>query len=252
MIRAEGLSKEFLNNGGIFRALDKISFDIQQGEVVGLLGPNGAGKTTTMRILCTLLSPTGGKAEIAGFNVATEPDQVRKNLGFVSSGTGIYDRLTCEELLQYHGNLHGMEKKNIQDRSDNLFYSLGLDNYRKRLGAKLSTGTRQKVSLARALIHNPPVLILDEPTAGLDYISTISLLDTIKDLKSQGKTVLYSSHHCNEVERICDRAIILNDGKILWSGDWRTTEEGKKGLESFFENQTPWNVSHSKGSKDIV
>jgi sodium transport system ATP-binding protein len=243
MIQAVNLTKVFFQAGNPFSALTNVSFTIQKGEVVGLLGPNGAGKTTTMRILCTLLKPSSGSAQIAGFDVTSQPDQVRRNLGFVSSGTGIYDRLSCQELLEYHGKLHGMDDKSIQKRSDLLFHTLGLENYRTRLGAKLSTGTRQKVSLARALIHDPPVLILDEPTAGLDYISTLSLLDTIKELQKQGKTILYSSHHCNEIERICDRGIILGDGKVRWDGDWRSTEDGKKGLEAFLEKQNPWSVN---------
>ena len=242
MIGASNLTKVFQQLNSDFIALDKVSFEIPKGEVVGLLGPNGAGKTTTMRILCTLLKPTSGSAQIAGFDVVTQPDEVRRNLGFVSSGTGIYDRLSCEELLGYHGQLHGMAPNEIEKRSNLLFHTLGLENYRKRLGAKLSTGTRQKVSLARALIHDPPVLILDEPTAGLDYISTLSLLDTIKELQQQGKTILYSSHHCNEIERICDRVIILGDGQMRWDGDWRSTEDGKKGLEAFLEKQNPWSV----------
>jgi sodium transport system ATP-binding protein len=240
MIAAKNLTKVFQQSSSNFIALDTVSFDITKGEVVGLLGPNGAGKTTTMRILCTLLKPTSGSAKIAGFDVATQPDEVRRNLGFVSSGTGIYDRLSCEELLCYHGQLHGMQQGEIEKRSDLLFHTLGLENFRKRLGAKLSTGTRQKVSLARALIHDPPVLILDEPTAGLDYISTLSLLDTIKELQKQGKTILYSSHHCNEIERICDRVIILGDGQMRWDGDWRCSEDGKLGLEAFLEKQNPW------------
>lgn len=243
MIATKNLTKVFQQSSGNFIALNTVSFEITKGEVVGLLGPNGAGKTTTMRILCTLLKPTSGSAQVAGFDVATQPDEVRRNLGFVSSGTGIYDRLSCEELLGYHGQLHGMQKSEIEKRSNLIFHTLGLENYRKQLGAKLSTGTRQKVSLARALIHDPPVLILDEPTAGLDYISTLSLLDTIKELQKQGKTVLYSSHQCNEIERICDRVIILGDGKIRWDGDWRCSEDSKIGLEAFLEKQNPWRTN---------
>lgn len=237
MIEAENLTKEFFISGSDtpFKAVDSLTFKIEKGEVVGLLGPNGAGKTTTMRILCTLLAPTSGTAKIAGFDVSTKPDDVRKNLGFVSAGTGIYDRLSPEELLQYHGRLHGVNDKTITERTANLFAILGLEMYRHRLGAKLSTGTRQKVSLARALIHDPPVLIFDEPTAGLDLISTLGLLDTIKELKSLGKTVLYSSHHCSEVEKICDKSLILKDGKIIWFGDWRNQEPNAQGLAEFFQ-----------------
>lgn len=244
MIEAENLTKEFLTSGNDipFKAIDSLTFKILKGEVVGLLGPNGAGKTTTMRILCTLLAPTSGTVKIAGFDILTHPDEIRKSLGFVSAGTGIYDRLNPEELLQYHGRLHGMDEKTIQERTTELFNILGLEMYRKRLGAKLSTGTRQKVSLARALIHDPPVLIFDEPTAGLDLISTLSLLETIKNLKSLGKTVLYSSHHCNEVEKICDKSLILKDGKILWFGDWRNQDQPEKQLSEFFQELSGYNV----------
>ena len=236
MIETKNLTKTFPVPGSKdpFVAVNKLSFQVQQGEVVGLLGANGAGKTTTMRVLCTLLAPTSGSASIAGFDVISQPDQVRSSLGFVSASTGIYDRFTPLELLDYHGQLHGMEKAAIQERAGEIFATLGLEQYRNRLGAKLSTGTRQKLSLARALLHNPPVLVLDEPTAGLDLISSLSFLETILALKGEGKTVLYSSHQCEEVEKICDRVLILEDGQKIWFGNWREGNPGL-GLGDFFQ-----------------
>ena len=248
MIETENLTKEFFTSGSDvpFKAVDSLTFKVEKGEVVGLLGPNGAGKTTTMRILCTLLAPTSGSAKVAGFDVTTHADQVRQNLGFVSAGTGIYDRLSPQELLQYHGRLHGVDDKTIAERTSNLFAILGLEMYRHRLGAKLSTGTRQKVSLARALIHDAPMLIFDEPTAGLDLISTLRLLDTIKELKQLGKTVLYSSHHCSEIEKICDKSLILKDGKVTWFGDWRNQGHDSQTLAEFFQNLSGYENTRSK------
>src|SRR5262245_15661734 len=191
MIQVKNLTKAFrdLRRGQVM-AVDHISFEVRPGEIFGLLGANGAGKTTTMRILCTVLRPTGGSARVAGFDVVTQASQVRQHIGFMSANTAIYDRMSAWELVGYFGRLHGMDEPALQARLELVFSTLQMNDFRDMLGAKMSTGMSQKVSLARALIHDPPVLIFDEPTAGLDVLVARAVLDTIRQLKALGKCVL--------------------------------------------------------------
>src|SRR6476646_3166133 len=185
MIHVENLTKSFhdLRRGQVL-AVDHVSFDARPGEIFGLLGPNGAGKTTTMRILCTVLKPTGGTARLAGFDVATQANQVRQHIGFLSANTAIYDRMTAWELVEYFGKLYGMTDENLTARMEEVFQSLQMNEFRDVLGAKMSTGMRQKVSIARAIIHDPPVLIFDEPTIGLDVLASRAVLQNIEHLRS--------------------------------------------------------------------
>src|SRR5207302_8130782 len=171
MIHVENLTKSFrdLRRGQVV-AVDGVSFDVQPGEIFGLLGPNGAGKTTIMRILCTVLKPTGGRATLAGYDVATQAAQVRQNIGFMSANTAIYDRMTAWELVSYFGRLYSLTEERLRERLETVFATLQMNDFRDLLGAKMSTGMRQKVSIARAIVHDPPVLIFDEPTAGLDVL----------------------------------------------------------------------------------
>ncbi|HEV3084768.1 MAG TPA: ATP-binding cassette domain-containing protein, partial [Gemmataceae bacterium] len=169
MIQVQNLTKSFrdLRRGQVL-AVDDICFEAKAGEVFGLLGPNGAGKTTAMRILCTVLRPTGGTARVAGFDVLTEASAVRRHIGFLSANTAIYDRMSAWELVEYFGLLYGMERAPLRQRMEYVFATLKMNEFRDVLGAKMSTGMKQKVSIARAIVHDPPVLIFDEPTAGLD------------------------------------------------------------------------------------
>ncbi len=219
MIHVENLVKSFRDlRRGLVYAVDHVSFDAHPGEIFGLLGPNGAGKTTTMRILCTVLRPTSGVAQVAGFDVATQPAQVRQNIGFLSANTAIYDRMTAWELVTYFGSLYGMPKEHLRQRMETVFTTLKMNDFRDILGAKMSTGMRQKVSIARAIVHDPPVLIFDEPTAGLDVLVGRNVLQSIEQLRAAGKCILFSTHIMREVERLCDRVAIVSKGAVQACG----------------------------------
>jgi sodium transport system ATP-binding protein len=177
MIRVENLTKSFRDlRRGLIHAVAGVSFEARPGEIFGLLGPNGAGKTTTMRILCAVLRPTGGTATVAGHDVATQAGLVRQHIGFMSANTAIYDRMSAWEMVGYFGRLYGMSEERLRERRETVFDSLRMNDFRDLLGAKMSTGMRQKVSIARAIIHDPPVLIFDEPTSGLDVLVARALV----------------------------------------------------------------------------
>jgi sodium transport system ATP-binding protein len=219
MIEVEALTKSFrdLRRGQVL-AVDHISFEARAGEIFGLLGPNGAGKTTAMRILCTVLRPTGGRARIAGHDVVAEPGEVRRKIGFMSANTAVYDRMSAWELVGYFGRLYGLAEEHLRQRMEDIFAMLQMNDFRDVLGAKMSTGMRQKVSIARAIVHDPPVLIFDEPTAGLDVLVQRAVLENIERLRDLGKCVLFSTHVMREVERLCDRVAIVSRGRILACG----------------------------------
>jgi len=237
MIHVNRLTKSFRDlRRGKVTAVDRVSFDVRPGEIFGLLGPNGAGKTTCLRILSTVLRPTAGIATIAGFNVDTHPAEVRARIGFMSGNTGVYDRMTARELVQYYGRLYGMAEEALERRLDELFATLQMDDFRDTLGAKMSTGMKQKVSIARTIIHDPPVMIFDEPTAGLDVLVARALLKTIASLKSQGKCIIFSTHIMREVEKLCDRVAIIHKGRILAEGSVAELERryGQHDMEELF------------------
>jgi sodium transport system ATP-binding protein len=233
MIEVEGLTKSF---DGVTTAVDDVTFTVKPGEVFGLLGPNGAGKTTTLRILCTVLKPTAGYATVAGHDIATQAGNVRRSVGFLSANTGVYDRMSAWEMVEYYGKLYGLRGAALKDRLDELFTTLQMNDFRDVNGGKLSTGMKQKVSIARALIHDPPVLIFDEPTNGLDVIVQRAVLKNISALRGRGKTILFSTHIMSEVEKLCDRVAIMARGRIVATG---TREElrmqyGQPDLEELF------------------
>jgi sodium transport system ATP-binding protein len=215
MIEVEDLSKSFLDyrRGWVPAVLD-LSFACIPGEIFGLLGPNGAGKTTTLRMLSTVLRPTGGRARIAGFDVVCDPEAVRQRIGFMSAGTGIYDRMSAWELVAYFGRLYGMAEEPLHQRMVQVFDWLQMNDFRDVLGAKLSTGMKQKVSIARTIVHDPPVLIFDEPTSGLDVMVARSLRQVIQELRERQKTILFSSHDMAEVHKLCDRVAIIHQGRL--------------------------------------
>jgi sodium transport system ATP-binding protein len=219
MIHVREMTKTYADlSRGPFVALGGISFDAQPGQIFGLLGPNGAGKTTLLRILSTVLRPSGGSATINGFDVVTQPSPVRRQIGFVSTNTAVYDRMTAYEMVEYFGQLHGIDRETLTWRIDNIFTRLAMDDIRDVLGAKMSTGMKQKVSIARALVHDPPVLIFDEATVGLDVLVGRALLEFIADLRDQGKCVVFSTHIMREAERLCDQLAIIHRGQILAAG----------------------------------
>jgi len=237
MIQVENLTKSFRDlRRGLVHAVDHVSFTARPGEIFGLLGANGAGKTTTMRILCTVLRPTGGRAIVAGYDVATQPSQVRQNIGFLSANTAIYDRMSAWELVQYFGRLYGLTEERLRERLETVFTSLQMNDFRDTLGAKMSTGMRQKVSIARAIVHDPPVLIFDEPTVGLDVLVARAVQHNIERLRELGKCILFSTHIMREVERLCDRVAIVNRGKVLACGTLTELREryGEQDLEELF------------------
>lgn len=237
MIDVRRLTKHYSDlRRGRFVALCEVSFQAWAGQIFGLLGPNGAGKTTVLRIISTVLRPTAGTALINGFDVVAQPDQVRRHIGFVSANTAVYDRMTGWEMVEYFGRLHGIPQRSLHRRMEELFARLNMNDCRDLLGAKMSTGMKQKVSVARALVHDPPVLVFDEATAGLDVLVARALLETIAQLRRQGKCILYSTHIMREAEKLCDRIAILHRGRILAQG---TLEElrgrnGEDDLEELF------------------
>lgn len=219
MIRVQGLTREFQDySGGAFRALDNVSFEVRPGEIFGLLGPNGAGKTTALRILSTVLKPTRGLAEVAGLNVMQDPEGVRRSIGFMSNNTGIYDRMTAYEIVEYFGRLYGIPEERLQERIDEIFDVLQMNEIRDRTGGKMSTGMKQKVSIARTIVHDPPVIIFDEPTSGLDVLVARNVLEAVEVLRDQGKCIIYSTHIMSEVEKLCERIAIIHRGQILAIG----------------------------------
>lgn len=219
MVEAHELTKAYPDlQSGQFIALDRVSFQVNPGEIFGLLGPNGAGKTTALRILSTVLKPTGGYARINGFDVITHPYEVRHSIGFVSSNTAIYDRMTAWEMVEYFGKLYGLDSQRLADRMDRVFTQLKMHDIRDVAGARMSTGMRQKVSIARAIVHDPPVLVFDEASLGLDVLVARALLDIISGLREEGKCIIFSTHIMREVERLCDRVGILYRGRMLAQG----------------------------------
>lgn len=219
MIQVEHLYKSFndLRRGKVY-AVEDVSFVAKPGEIMGMLGPNGAGKTTTMRILCTVLKPTSGIARVAGHDVVEEPNLVRHNIGFMSMNTAVYDRMSAWEMVEYFGRLHGMPEDRLLERLEEVFEMLQMNDFRDVFGAKMSTGMRQKVSIARAVLHDPPVLIFDEPTAGLDILVGRAVLENIERFRTMGKCIIFSTHIMREVERLCDRVAIIARGKIQAEG----------------------------------
>ena len=219
MIEARGLSKRFQDKKrGEIRAVDNVSFTCQPGEIYGLLGANGAGKTTTLRMLATILEPTDGTAIICGHDVVDDPEKVRANIGFLSTGTALYPRLSSQELVEYFGRLNGLDEATLKKRVDDIFNRLEMNDFRDRRCDKLSTGMKQKTSIARTLVHDPPVMIFDEPTTGLDVMTARTIINFISECRERGKAIIFSTHIMSEVERLCDFIGIIHDGKLLAEG----------------------------------
>jgi sodium transport system ATP-binding protein len=215
----EGLTKTFLESGrGEIHAVDGIDFHCRAGEVFGLLGANGAGKTTTLRMLSTVLRPTAGRASVLGHDVEKEPEAVRRSLGFHSASTALYPRLTARETLEFFARVNRYPRDRVRGRVEMLVERFGLGEYADARVDRLSSGMKQKVAIARTVAHDPPVLIFDEPTVGLDVLNAIELLDVVEELRDEGRTILFSSHIMSDAERICDRIAILHRGRILAEG----------------------------------
>ncbi len=249
MIYVDQLAKHYddLKLGRVV-AVAGVSFRASPGQVYGLLGPNGAGKTTTLRILSTLLKPTGGTATVNGYDVVDQAAEVRREIGFMSAGTAVYDRMTGWEMVEYFGRLHGIPHDELRDRMEALFTRLKMHDTRNVLGAKMSTGMKQRVSIARAIVHDPPVLIFDEATAGLDVLVARALLQTVAELRDHGKCILFSTHIMREAEKLCDRIAIVHRGHILAEGtlaELRDRYREHDLEELFFRLISEHNATHS-------
>ncbi len=210
MIEVRGLVKRFGGPPPV-TAVDGLDFEASRGQVLGLLGPNGAGKTTTLRMLTTLLTPDEGTIRVDGLDTRVAPEQVRSRIGFLSGTTKLYRRLTVREVLRYFARLQGVADP--KGRVEELVERFGLGEYASVRCERLSTGNTQRVSIARSVVHDPPVLVLDEPTAGLDVIAAQTLLEFVEDAREHGRCVIYSTHILREAERLCDRIVILKDGR---------------------------------------
>lgn len=232
MLNVQHIGKRY----GEHTALSDISFEARSGEVFGLLGANGAGKTTLLRILSTLLKPTSGSARVAGFDIARQPQQVRARIGLVSGGMGLHDRLTGAETLRYFASLHGMNRVQTEARISVLDEQLDLGDLLTRRAGGFSTGMKQKLVLARALIHDPPVLLLDEASSGLDVLARRTLLDLVSALRGQDRLIVYSTHVMSEVEELCDRLAVISGGQVLSvaSPAELVAQSGERNLERAF------------------
>jgi sodium transport system ATP-binding protein len=238
MIEVSNLSKEFVLNRQQRKelnttektalAVDNISFKCEPGRVFSLLGPNGAGKTTTLRMLSTIFKPTSGTIKIAGIDAVSNSQEARKKIGFLTGSTGLYARLTPNELIQYFADLYGVSKKDLEERKERLYTLLDMKEFQNKRIGKLSTGMKQKVSICRTMIHDPEVVVFDEPTSGLDVITAENIIKLILDCKQQGKTVIFSSHIMSEVDLLCDDLAIIHKGKLLFSGTMATFKENMK------------------------
>ena len=237
MIEADRLTKIFHDKKrGEIRAVDGVSFGCQPGQIYGLLGANGAGKTTTLRMLATILEPTDGTARVAGYDVLTQAEKVRAHVGFLSTATALYGRLTAQEMVEYFGRLHGLNEVELGRRLTAIFHRLEMNEFRDRRCDKLSTGMKQKVSIARTLVHDPPVMIFDEPTIGLDVMTARTIVSFIRECREQGKTVIFSSHVMSEVEKLCDHIGIIHEGRLLAEGTLADLRQryGEQDLEEIF------------------
>jgi len=237
MIESRGLTKLFHDKKrGAIRAVDNVSFICKPGQIYGLLGANGAGKTTTLRMLATILEPTDGTAVVCGHDIVDHPEDVRKNVGFLSTHTALYPRLTSQEMVEYFGRLNGLEENTLRKRVDDIFTRLNMDSFRDRRCDKLSTGMKQKTSIARTLVHDPQVMIFDEPTLGLDIMTARTIIDFIRECRQRGKTVIFSTHIMSEVEKLCDTIGIIQSGKLLAEGSLAELRERyrEQDLEEIF------------------
>lgn len=237
MIRTQGLTKHFSDpKSGTVVAVDHVSIEAKPGRVFCLLGVNGAGKTTMLRMLSTVIRPTSGVATVAGYDVVREGEKVRASIGFMSNSTALYGRLTGIEVLQYFGNLYGLEGDRLKERIQFVLDKLDLHDFKDRLCDKMSTGQKQRVSIARTILHDPPVLFFDEPTAGLDVVTSQSVMQFIEESRMNGKTVVYCTHIMSEVERLCDDIAIIHDGTIRGEGNVEQLKAlaGESSLERAF------------------
>lgn len=240
MITITNLSKSFqlsrqqkkemgnAQHGDTVHAVKNISLTCQPGRVFTLLGPNGAGKTTTLRMIATILKPTSGSIVVNGYDTVANGKEVRQNLGFLTGSTGLYDRLTPDETINYFGRLNGMDETTLQRRKKELFDLLGIHEFAHRRVGKFSTGMKQKVSIARTMIYDPQVVVFDEPTSGLDVIAAKSIIELIRQCKRDNKTVILSTHIMSEVNMLADDLAIIYRGDLIYNGLFTDFKQGMR------------------------
>ncbi|MBS3812678.1 ATP-binding cassette domain-containing protein [Candidatus Bipolaricaulota bacterium] len=236
-VRTVDLTKKFqAGKKETIDAVKKLNLEAKSGEVLGILGPNGAGKTTTLRMISTILSPTSGTAVVNGNDVRKNPLQVRQSIGYLATEMGLYERLTPVETLTFFAKINGLEQRLIDSRIEEVFDILDMADFGDRRADKLSTGMKQKLSLARSIIHDPPILIFDEPTQGLDLMTSKTVTDYIKEFKEDGKTIILSTHIMSVAEKLCDKIAVLFDGEIKAYGSLPALmkKSGTSNLESLF------------------
>lgn len=234
--------------GDTLDAVDGVSFTCRPGRVYGLLGPNGAGKTTTLRIVATMLAPTEGTVTVDGMDVTEHPQEICARLGFLTGSTGLYDRLTATELVRYYADLHGVSAADFEERRDALFDLLDMHKFADRRIGKLSTGMRQKVSIARTMIHDPDIVVFDEATAGLDVIAARSIIRLVRRSRERGKTVVFSTHRMDEVTLLADDLGLLHEGKLLYTGSYNNFVDGME--SDTFEDEFIRRIEQADGRAD--
>ena len=214
--------------GNSILAVDNISLNCKPGRIFGLIGPNGAGKTTTLRMIGTMLKPSSGTISVNNFDTVSQAYSVKHTLGFLSGNTGLYDRLTAEEMVRYYADLHNMRDADYRKNKDKLFKLLNMEEFSNRRIATLSTGMQQKVNIARTMIHEPEVLVFDEPTSGLDVMASRSIIQLIQECKNAGRTVIFSSHRLGEIQLLCDDLAIIHQGRLFFNGTYNEFESQKQ------------------------
>ncbi|RDZ26552.1 ATP-binding cassette domain-containing protein [Lysobacter silvisoli] len=236
MITANDLHKSFKTKTGVVHAVEGVDFEARDGQITGLLGPNGAGKTTTLRMLYTLMQPDRGEIRIDGIDARRDPAAVRRALGVLPDARGVYKRLTARENIAYFGELHGLSRAAIEERTRALAAALDMDDILDRQTEGFSQGQRTKTAIARALVHDPRNVILDEPTNGLDVMTTRAMRGFLRKLRDEGRCVIFSSHIMQEVAALCDRIVIVAKGKVVAAGsaDELRAQTGEANLEDAF------------------
>lgn len=253
MIEARNLTKTFKDKKrGLITAVADVSFTCHPGRIYGLLGANGAGKTTTLRLLATLLKPTSGSCTVAGHDAAAAPERVRAAVGFLAASTALYGRLTAREMVAYFGRLNGMTDAAIAARIQVLADELGMHDFLDRRCDKFSTGMKQKTSIARTLVHDPAVMIFDEPTLGLDVMTARSIVKFVRDCRDRGKTVIYSTHVMSEVEKLCDTIGIIHHGRLVAEGTLPELQArfGERDMEEIFIKAVGGEAALAEALKD--
>ncbi len=244
MVRTDSLSKHFFDpKRGDVRAVEDATFEARPGQIVGLLGKNGAGKSTLLRMLSTVLTPSSGQAWVNDYDIVKEPTEVRRSIGFMSSSTALYGRMSPREILAYFGELYGLQGATLKSKVDDLISRLDIGSYADGLCDKLSTGQKQRVNIARTLIHDPQVHFFDEPSSGLDVVMSQDVMRFVEEERERGKTIIYCTHIMSEVERLCDHIICIHDGELKGQGSIEALKAltGENSLEKAFLNVVGYN-----------